>query len=667
MKRHGTLPRLGDLPRLRDLHRLRDMKVATRISLGFGIAFALVFLLAVIGLVSLYGVTREVGTFSSYADASQGAADMDIGLRDLEVAVRDHLAEGDQQSLLDAGLRRDGILDHIDTLAGMVTAPADRQSVEGARQALDAYWTGFEQIVTLRSERTKLGYEVLEPLISQIRQHLAKLKDAGGVDSAALASDATASVLLMQDHLSRYVERRDSRDAQRMRAELAAARNRLAEMNRYLWVPGTRQTIDEVEAMLGKVVGVLDRIEQVLGEEDVLRADTLTPQAAAIAAHATEIRQRNDAIATGLRSELADQSWRYVEIALWLGAGVLLIGAVLVWIINRSVSRPVNAMANAVTLLAGGVTDVKLPAVSGNDEIADMARAVQTLRDNTVEMERLKQEAEEMHGRLLREKERADTANLSKTNFLVNMGHELHGPLSDIVNSSQSLMSELHRLGVGELANDVEQIQWTGEQLVGLVDSILDYAKIEAGTMDVVLQDFDVNRLLVEVRERALPVADLNGNGVTVQADPALGQMYSDFGKVRQALLNLLDNACKFTSGGAVTLSAERFEREGAQWLRFRVADTGAGFPAAQTGRLFQPFVQGATGGGTKRRGAGLGLTLVGHYVAMLGGDIEVASEPGRGTRMTLTLPAYYQPPAEDRPREVVKVAALKPVAQLAP
>lgn len=688
MKRNGTLPRFGAPPRLgpdlggaaarRALARWRDLPVGTRVGLGFGVAFASVMLLALIGVASLYGVSREVGGFAAYADVSQAAADLDIGLRDLEVAVRDHLADGDQQSLQDAGLRRDGVIDKLGTLSSLIGSPADRKAVEEARRALDAYWAGFEKLVALRTERARISDEVLEPQIALVRQGLARLKDAGGVDSAALASDATVSVLLMQDHLSRFVERRDDRDALRMRVELGAARNRLAEMNRYLWVPGTRQTIDEVEATLAGVGGALDRIEKALGEEDALRADTLGPNAAAIAAQAAEVRQRNDALAAGLRGGLTAEAWRYATIAFWTGLVVLAAGALLVWLVGRSVSRPVGAMANAVTALAAGKTDVALPDVAGNDEIAAMARAVEVLRDNTVEMERLKQEAAEMHGQALREKERAEAASRSKTNFLVNMGHELHGPLSDIVTSSQTLMSELHRLGVGELANDVEQIQWTGEQLVTLVDAILDYAKIEAGTMDVVLQDFDVNRLLIEVRERVLPVADLNGNEVTVQAEPALGQMYSDFSKVRQALLNLLDNACKFTQGGTVTLSAERFERDGVPWLRYTVADTGTGFPTAQTGRLFQPFVQGGPAGpGGKRRGAGLGLTLVGHYAAMLGGDIEVASEPGQGTRITLALPAYHQPSDEDRPlqvgadgaaekRPLLTIGTLRPVAQIA-
>ena len=119
---------------------------------------------------------------------------------------------------------------------------------------------------------------------------------------------------------------------------------------------------------------------------------------------------------------------------------------------------------------------------------------------------------------------------------------------------------------------------------------------------------------------------------------------------MRQILLNLLDNACKFTRAGAITLSAERAERDGRYCIRFVVSDTGAGFPPSQAGRLFQPFVQGTAPGGGKVPGAGLGLTLVGHYTAMLGGELELASEPGQGTRIALTLPVTYEPPTGDRP-----------------
>ena len=666
MKRNGILSRSGRRT------RFRDMTVSARVSTGFGVALGLVALLALVGLGWFHAVSRDIDAFSGRADLSQAAADADVSLRDLEVAVRDHLTYGDDQSLLDASWRHDTLRERLDILSKGAVEIADRQGVDKAKSALDDYWAAVQKVIALRSDRNGQITGVLEPMVAQTRQKLDHLKSAGGVDSTALASDAAIAVLLMQDHLTRFIDRRDPQDAEAMRAQLAVARDRLAEMNRYLWVPGTKQSIDEVSALLSKAGGVLTAIESAVAEEDTLRAEAMAANAAGIAANLGEIRRRAESGTQALRGTLADGLSGYTTVALWIGGAVLLAGLLALWLVQRSVAAPMKTMATAVTALAAGRTDLTLPAVTGQDEIAAMARAVEVLRTTTEDTERERREAEVEHTRLLREKALAEAASRAKSDFLVNMGQELHGPLTEIVNASQSLMTDLHRLGVDELATDVEHIQWTGEQLTTLVDALLDYAKIEAGAMDVCLQDFDINRLLTEARERSMPAADLYGNGLELAAPAGLGQMHSDFTKVRQTLLNLLDNACKFTQAGTVTLSAERVERNGARWYRFTVADTGRGFPSTQTGRLFQPFVQG-TGSGTvanrgqgKPRGAGLGLTLVGHYTAMLGGDIEVASEPGQGTRITIALPAVYEAPAEERALQVEAVGNAKPLLRVA-
>lgn len=634
---------------------LRDLKVATRISIGFGIAFGLVFVLAAVGLLALRVVTENVGTYSASTGAAQIAADVDIGMRDLEVAVRDHLGMGDDASLAAARQQHEALRARLVALSDVTANTPDAGAVAEARGALDAYHDGFERLVALRGERTRLLSGVLEPLATQMRGKLAQLKEAGGIDSGSLAEDGAAAVQAMLDHAARYAAGRDPNEAEAMRAALDTVRGRLQEINRYVWVQATRQLIFDTRHMVTASAGVLDRLEELLNDENQLHYQALDPNAGLITIRASEVRKRNDGFAATLRRGLTERTEQWTGLALWLGGGLLAAGLLIAWLVVRSVARPVDAVAGAMAALAAGRADgAALPAATlpaaGGDELAVMARAVETLRANAAEVERLKQEAADAHAALIEAKQQAEANDFAKTNFLVSMGQELHQPLSDIIHRSQSLMGELHRVGAGELTTEVEMIQWSGEQLVGLVDAILDYAKIEAGTVDVELQDFDVARLLTELRERMLPVADLNGNTLAVSGAAALGGMHQDFGKVRQILLNLLDNACKFTRTGAIALAADRADRDGRACVRFTVSDTGAGFPPAQAGRLFQPFVQGAAPGGGKVPGAGLGLTLVGHYTAMLGGDLELASEPGHGTRVVLTLPAVYEPPAGDRP-----------------
>lgn len=629
--------------------RISNLKVGHRIYLGFGIAFALVVALALIGLVALYGMSRGVGAFSASAGVARVAADVDIGIRDLQTAVRDSIAAtGSEEAAQKVAASRAALAASLAALKGLQDDSDDRRAVAEAEAALARYAEGVEKLAALRQERAELLSTVLEPLVIQTRDNLAKLKDSGGIDSATLVGEAAISVLLVKDHAVRFSERHDPAEAQAMREELESATTRLAELNRYLWVAGTRQMINDLETMLGSLGGITDRLEGVVAEEEKLRTEILNPAAEAVAARAAEIRRHNATLADRLRTALDGTSSHFLTLALWAGGAVLAVALLAAWLVARSVAQPVDGVARAVTALAmgGGTPSVKLPAdaLERRDEIGAMARAVSILQTSSAETERQRREAEVANGDLLAARDRAEAENTAKTHFLVNMGHELHGPLSAIVDGAQSLMTSLHRQGASDLVNEVEMIQWSGEQLVGLVEMILDYAKIEAGTATLCLQDFDVGRLLSECRERVMPAADLHGNRVTIAPLPAgLGAMHSDFAKVRQALLALLDNGCKFTRNGAVTLSAQRVEKDGRAWIRFVVTDTGPGFAPSQAHRFFQPFVQGSNPDGGKVPGAGLGLTLTGYTAALLHGTVEVASAPGAGTRITLSLPAVHR------------------------
>ncbi|HRQ81428.1 MAG TPA: HAMP domain-containing sensor histidine kinase, partial [Azospirillaceae bacterium] len=249
--------------------------------------------------------------------------------------------------------------------------------------------------------------------------------------------------------------------------------------------------------------------------------------------------------------------------------------------------------------------------------------------------------------RLAAEARRLAAENAAKSDFLVNLGQLLHGPLNDTAARAQALMSDLHMHGLTESANDAEALQWSAERLAGRLEALMDYARIEAGRGELCLQDFDVARLLVETRERMTAQADLHGLTLTAAPAADVGGMHSDFAKVRQALLNLADNACVHSRGATVTLSAERVTRDGRAWVVFSVTDDGVGFPATRAAELFRPFARGAAK--SPERGAGLGLTLAAHYVAMLGGELEVASAQGRGARFSLLLPAVFMPEDETR------------------
>jgi signal transduction histidine kinase len=654
----NALPPPVSAPRSGFRRWLANRSLVQRVAAGFVVSLALAGLLALIGWGVLFAMQRDFGAFSSVDAAARSASGISVGLSRIEVAVRDHLAENDPESLEEARVRHDVLDDEIAKLAEDLRDPADRAAMAEAGKRLAAYWAGIETIMDLRAERAKLVGETVESATARVLTRLEQFKAAGGVDSAAFSSDLALGVTRMRAHLVRFVERRDAGDGAEIRNLLVAAKGRLGEMNRYLWVPGTAQAKADLEALYDELERSVDRIDETLTREDAVRADALAPNAARVLELAEAVAKRAAAEADAVRAGLGEAARRILGMVIWVGGAILALGLIAMAWAGVHVARPMRGVTRALRDLAAGTAPRSLPVAAGG-EIGALAGAIRAMEVVEAERAELRARAEAMHDHLFADKERAEADSAAKTDFLVNMGHELHRPLADIARHAEALMGTLHRQGMGDLAGDAERIQWSAEQMTEQIEAILDYSKIEAGVIDIEPREIDIAQLAAEVRERCASAADMNGDALAVFVAPGTGTMRSDFEKVRRILFNLVDNACKFTRNGDVTLAVERVEREGGPWLSFIVTDTGSGFSAAQADRLFRPFVRGSGAG----RGAGLGLTIVAHYTAMLGGRIEVASMPGRGTRIAIHLPAAF--PA-DRPRGAVADRGAYPLLTVA-
>jgi signal transduction histidine kinase/DNA-binding response OmpR family regulator len=237
-------------------------------------------------------------------------------------------------------------------------------------------------------------------------------------------------------------------------------------------------------------------------------------------------------------------------------------------------------------------------------------------------------------------KEEAERAARAKSDFIANISHEFRTPLNAILGYCEILQYETKNFNRPDIIEDLKSIEVSGRHLLVLFNDILDFSKIQVGKMDVNLEDFNVLSLVEDVMSTIRPLARKNRNTISVTSQGNVKTIFSDSGRVRQILLNLLSNACKFTEDGSVSLKVSCETINQTDWLTFSVSDTGIGISQKMITQLFKEFSQAENSTARKYGGTGLGLAISRRLCQMLGGDISVKSELGKGTVFIAKLPA---------------------------
>ena len=241
---------------------------------------------------------------------------------------------------------------------------------------------------------------------------------------------------------------------------------------------------------------------------------------------------------------------------------------------------------------------------------------------------------------LTQTRDQAVEANQAKSIFLANMSHELRTPLNAVIGYTELIREDAEIFGYDEIAPDLSKIHVAAKHLLSLINDILDLSKIEAGRHEIIWETFALADLIGDVASTIGPAAQQKENAFVIDADDSLGMIRADRIKLRQILLNLLSNACKFTQEGEVRLQVQRESTELGDQFVFEITDTGIGVSNEKLQGLFEPFTQADNSTTREYGGTGLGLTITQHFCKMMGGSIEAESEKGKGSTFRVRLPA---------------------------
>jgi signal transduction histidine kinase len=268
--------------------------------------------------------------------------------------------------------------------------------------------------------------------------------------------------------------------------------------------------------------------------------------------------------------------------------------------------------------------------LQGRREMRERARQQATLESKNEEIQIRNRE-------LAVARDAALAASRLKSEFVATMSHELRTPLNAVIGYSELLMESAQDTGTQETVPDLEKIRGAGRHLLELISGILDFSKIEAGQMQLELGWCEIRPLLANVCDTVSPMATARGNNLRLVAADQDLSLWTDATKLRQCLLNLVSNACKFTQNGTVSIRVSSLDSE--DCVEFSVSDTGIGISQEQVAILFQPFTQADASTARKYGGTGLGLAITKRFCEMLGGGISIVSEPGQGSTFSIRLP----------------------------
>ena len=639
---------------------LNRIKISTKVFSGFTILLLLLLIISVVSLTSLISADKSFKQYRSLARQTNADGRIQANMLMTRIFAKNFVINASRDNITGVEQRARTTIEMIEEARGLTTDPGFRLVIDNLGDKLNDYVSRFEEVTARQDERNVLVHDTLNVIGPRMENNLTAIMESAFEDNDAevdfRAGMTMRNLLLARLYAQRFLIQNDDASYKRVWKEFVQMEENLDKLITTLNDPKRVELAERVRNDRRLYSRAFEDVHNVItNRNNIIRnqLDKIGPQVA------DDVEQLKLAI-KGLQDDLGPKAEAEIDnavaVTLTVSAVSIVLATLAAWLIGFGVSRPIRSMSNNMRELAAGNLDIDVSMAERRDEIREMAESVKVFKASMIKVSELAEEQKCAAEEIQQAKDAADAANHAKSAFLANMSHELRTPLNAIIGYSEMLAEEAEDAEQDDFIPDLTKINQAGNHLLSLINDVLDLSKIESGKMEAFAETFDVNALIDQVTGTAQPLIAKNNNHFTIERGDNLGRAHQDVTKVRQALLNLMSNAAKFTHEGTVTLKVERERVDDVDWLTLAVKDTGIGIAADKLDSVFDEFSQADSSTTRDYGGTGLGLAISRRFCKLLGGDLTLTSQPGAGSTFTVRLPALL--PGEDVPADALSPTA---------